>query len=382
MILVTELGASLRHYLLWGAECAGHGRGMSGKSSGSHRLCPCSLIRWLLAQSLERCKPSDFVEGSMCQRENMRKCSIGGTSMIDTGLVSGTSNSPWWRLCLPWLFGLRADVHLANYHVTPTARLNVDLWRCIKMITRWLDDTRMLKVVPAQIQPPASQRSGEIRNEVQWFIESLSIYSQIQIISGIETVKRGKRYQKGEKKRIRPWRFHLLFRRLQNSIFGRPGWCPQLLRDQGRFMPTNCRTSRSTSVSVWCRGTSCTNPMRGSNLVGVAQMCGDPSVPTARRGLWNKIRTHTQFKQTSKNVAILYLFFMKSYILKSCVLKGIQRLKDSVFSSNLQDPFATQSKHPRCRTVGGLWCGSCVGVRCVKLSGSVVGFGASWEKIC
>lgn len=194
MILVTELGASLRHYLLWGAECAGHRTGMSGKSSGSHRLCPCSLIRWLLAQSLERCKPSDFVEGSICQRENMRKCSIGGTSMIDTGLVTWTSNSPWWRLCLPWLFGLRADVHLANYHVTPTARLNVDLWRCVKMITRWLDNTRVLKVVPAQIQPPASQRSGEIRNEVQWFIESLSIYSQIQIVSGVETVKRGKRY--------------------------------------------------------------------------------------------------------------------------------------------------------------------------------------------
>ena len=135
-----------------------------------------------------------FVEGSICQRENMRKCSIGGTSMIDTGLVTWTSNSPWWRLCLPWLFGLRADVHLANYHVTPTARLNVDLWRCVKMITRWLDNTRVLKVVPAQIQPPASQRSGEIRNEVQWFIESLSIYSQIQIVSGVETVKRGKRY--------------------------------------------------------------------------------------------------------------------------------------------------------------------------------------------
>ena len=89
---------------------------------------------------------------------------------------------------------------------------------------------------------------------------------------------------------------------------------------------------QSTSVSVWCRGTSCTNPMRGSNLVGVAQMCGDPSVPTARRRLCNSL---SLLHEILHIVNCNHVYFL-----------GIQRLKDSVFSSNLQDPFLLHNQSP------------------------------------
>lgn len=132
---------------------------------------------------------------------------------------------------------------------------------------------------------------------------------------------------------------------------------------------------QSTSVSVWCRGTSCTTPMRGSNLVGVAQMCGDPSVPTARRGLCNSLSLTSWNLIYCNHVYIKYKRYPAVF-------------QDSVISSNLQDPFATQSKTPPKKMLElSDWqeaydVDPVLALDVWSSAAPVVGFGAAWEKIC
>ena len=150
---------------------------------------------------------------------------------------------------------------------------------------------------------------------------------------------------KGEKKRIRPWRFHL-FRSLRNSIFGRPGWCPQLLRDQGRFMPTNCGWPHLCNLPVFpCGAEAHLAQILCAGAIWWGWHRCAATHPSRQWGYCNHV--------------------YKRY-------PTVERFCDQ-FKSPGSFCYTIKSP-PRCRTAGGLWCGSCVGVRCVKLSGSSCGF--------